>query len=145
MCLKPNACSVSLVIFWRPLNFYQFHKARFLLPCSPQSAACSSDGFSCMRTRGRIHTSTQHASKIAGNSIAQLVEMQRKLKYYNIYSTRCGLCGSMNRGFRLFSIHTDIYEYFSLISCWRLLCHCFCPSMSLAVLKCWLIIHIFFS
>ena len=45
-------------------------------------------GRSTQAACGRVHTSTQHASEIAGNSmkiaensIAPLVEMQRKMKY----------------------------------------------------------------
>ena len=46
-----------------------------------QAGARRQHGFSCVRTRGRVHnTFTQHASEIAGNSIAAIVEMQKKLK-----------------------------------------------------------------
>ena len=49
---------------------------------------------SCVRTRNRVHvdTSTLVASKIAGSSIAPLVEMQRKLKYsmFNSVPEACG-------------------------------------------------------
>ena len=38
---------------------------------------------------GRVHTSTQNASEIAGNSNAPLVEIQGKLKYAQL-SAACG-------------------------------------------------------
>ena len=44
-------------------------------------------GFSCVRTRG--WTFTQHSSETAGNSMAPLVEMQRKFKYVQLRAA-CG-------------------------------------------------------
>ena len=59
-------------------EFWEKSKGRFIL-CRRTQAAC-----------GRVHTSTQHASEIAGNSIAPLVEMQGKLKYAQL-SAACGM------------------------------------------------------
>ena len=62
-----------------------------------QAAARRPRGFSCVPL---VHnTFTQHTSEIiAGNSIAPLVEMQRKLKYpYVQLGVACGMRQSMNR------------------------------------------------
>ena len=47
-------------------------------------------GRSTQAACGRVHTSTQHTSEIAGKSIEPLVEMQGKLKYPQL-STACGM------------------------------------------------------
>lgn len=49
----------------------------------------STDDFSCVRTRVNVHTSTQDASKIDGNSIALLEEWRRCRKELQLlYSVR---------------------------------------------------------
>ena len=75
------------------------HAAYVLRPAawSLRPAARRPHGFSCVRTRARVHnTFTQHASEIAGNSIAPLVEMQSKLKYVQLGAA----CGKVWTGFK---------------------------------------------
>ena len=45
----------------------------------------------CVRALMFIHT--YHASEIAGNSVALLVEIQRMLKYVRLDVERCSACG----------------------------------------------------
>ena len=54
-----------------------------------KAGSCFAAGRSTQAACGRVHTSTQHASEIARNSIAPLMEMQGKLKYAQL-SAACG-------------------------------------------------------
>ena len=57
----------------------------------------------CVRAIAFMFIYTQHESEIAGNSVAQLVEIQRKLKYVQLGAAcglrpaACGLRQSMNQ------------------------------------------------
>ena len=68
--------------------------------------------YSYVRTLNRVHVhnSTQHASEIAGNSIAQLVEIQKKVEIRMFNSVRPaarGLGESMKRPFHKSCTHVQ--------------------------------------
>ena len=64
---------------------------------STQIAALRPHGFYvCVRAKAFMFILTQHASEIAGNSVALLVEIQRKLKYVQL-GAACGPRQSMNQ------------------------------------------------
>ena len=94
---KLNTNYLFLIVGWREIILQNISSQQLRLKASSYFPAVPRPhGFSCLRTRGRVRTSTQHASKIAGNSLAPVEKVQRKLKFVQLHAA-CGLQQSMNR------------------------------------------------